>query len=61
MQLREPLRQWYSALDRLDPGRVFWDLPAEGVPKLPEPRADRTSPDLLDALLEALPPLRTQA
>jgi hypothetical protein len=58
VQLREPLRQWYAALDSLDPGRVIWDLPAEGVPKLPAPRIDRTSADLLDALIGALPPLR---
>jgi hypothetical protein len=58
VQLREPLRQWYAALDSLDPGRVIWDLPAEGVPKLPAPRPDRTSADLLDALIDALPPLR---
>lgn len=57
VQLREPLRQWYATLDRLDPGRVIWELPAAGVPKLPEPRADRTCPDLLDALVDALPPL----
>jgi hypothetical protein len=58
VQLREPLRQWYATLDSLDPGRVIWDLPADGVPKLPGPRADRTSADLLDALIDALPPLR---
>jgi hypothetical protein len=58
VQLREPLRQWYATLDGLDPGRVIWELPAEGVPKLPEPRADRTDPELLDALVAALPPLR---
>jgi hypothetical protein len=56
--LREPLRQWYATLDSLEEGRVIWDLPPEGVPKLPVPRADRTDPDLLDALVEALPPLR---
>ena len=58
VQLREPLRQWYAALDGLDPGRVIWVLPADGVPKLPEPRADRTSVELLDALIDTLPPLR---
>ncbi len=57
VQLREPLRQWYATLDQLDPGRVIWELPADGVPKLPAPRADRTCPDLLDALVDALPPL----
>lgn len=58
VQLREPLRQWYATLDSLEEGRVIWDLPAAGVPKLPVPRADRTDPGLLDALVEALPPLR---
>jgi len=55
VQLREPLRQWYETLDKLDPGRVFWELPDTGVPKLPEPRDRRDSVDLLDALVEALP------
>ena len=58
VQLREPLRQWYAALDRLDAGRVIWELPADGVPKLPAPRPDRTSVALLDSLVDALPPLR---
>jgi hypothetical protein len=58
VQLREPLQQWYAALDRLDPGRVIWELPAEGVPKLPVPRADRCAVELLDDLVAALPPLR---
>ncbi|MET8152637.1 hypothetical protein ACIBSW_33390 [Actinoplanes sp. NPDC049668] len=58
VQLREPLQQWYATLDRLDPGRVIWELPVEGVPKLPEPRADRGAVELLDALVAALPPLR---
>jgi hypothetical protein len=58
VQLREPLRQWYAALDSLDPGRVIWDLPADGVPKLPAPRPVRTCVDLLDSLVDALPALR---
>jgi len=58
VQLREPLRQWYAALDALDPGRVVWELPDDGVPKLPDPRPGRTSPELLDALIAALPALR---
>lgn len=61
VQLREPLQQWYAALERLDPGRVIWDLPATGLPKLPEPRADRCCVDLLDSLVAALPPLRPAA
>ena len=36
---------------------MIWELPDAGVPKLPEPRADRTCPELLDALVDALPPL----
>ena len=59
IQLHEPLRQWYAALDRLDPGRVFWELPADGVPKLPGPRAERTGTGLLDALVAALPAVGT--
>jgi hypothetical protein len=58
VQLREPLRQWYATLDSLDPGRVIWDLPADGVPKLPAPRPVRTSLALLDSLIDALPALR---
>jgi len=58
VQLREPLQQWYATLDRLDPGRVIWELPVEGVPKLPEPRPERCAAALLDDLVAALPPLR---
>jgi hypothetical protein len=57
VQLREPLQQWYAALESLSPGRVVWELPVEGVPKLPEPRAERCSVALLDALVAALPPI----
>jgi hypothetical protein len=54
--LREPLRQWYAALDALDPGRVRWELPAEGLPDpLPAPRSARTAVHLLDALTATLP------
>lgn len=55
VQLREPLEQWYRALDRLDPGRVFWELSVDGLPKLPAPRADRSAVSLLDALIAELP------
>ncbi|MEV6602366.1 hypothetical protein AB0M36_36770 [Actinoplanes sp. NPDC051346] len=58
VQLREPLQHWYAALESLSPGRVVWELPVAGLPALPEPRADRCGVDLLDALVEALPPLR---
>lgn len=58
VQLREPLQQWYAALDSLSPGRVVWELPVEGVPKLPEPWPERCSLELLESLVAALPPLR---
>ncbi|BCJ52294.1 hypothetical protein Asp14428_37690 [Actinoplanes sp. NBRC 14428] len=58
VQLREPLQQWYATLEALSPGRVVWELPGVGVPKLPEPRADRCSVELLESLVAALPPLR---
>ncbi|MFI5935657.1 hypothetical protein [Actinoplanes sp. NPDC051494] len=57
VQLREPLQQWYSALESLSPGRVLWELPVEGVPKLPEPRPDRCAAELLDRLVDTLPRL----
>jgi nicotinamide riboside kinase len=58
-QLAEPLREWYAAVECLDPTRVRWNLPENGladVPAVPV-RADRSDPTLLDALVEALPPL----
>lgn len=54
-QLREPLREWYRAVERLEPGRVVWDLPGTGVPDGIEPRRDRSDPALLDALVDLLP------
>jgi len=54
--LREPLRAWYLAVDALEPGRVVWHLPAEGLPHLPGgPRARRTDPTRLDRLVDLLP------
>lgn len=54
--LAEPLRSWYQAVDALDPGRVVWGLPANGLPlSSPGPRARRSDPALLDRLLHLLP------
>lgn len=53
--LREPLREWYRAVERLEPGRVVWELPRVGVPGGIEPRRDRCDPALLDALVDLLP------
>ena len=30
VRLAEPLRRWYTAVDRLEPGRVIWRLPSAG-------------------------------
>jgi hypothetical protein len=58
LRLREPLAEWYRAVDRLDPGRVIWELPAAGLPdQLPPRRADRSAVHLLDDLIAALPPV----
>ena len=57
--LAEPLREWYQAVERLDPARVVWEFPDDGLAGLPavDPRSDRSDPALLDALLAGLPPL----
>jgi hypothetical protein len=55
VQLTPALAEWYRAIEQLDPGRVIWHLPAEGLPgKLP-PREPRSGIQLLNALLELLP------
>ncbi|OLL88256.1 MULTISPECIES: hypothetical protein [unclassified Pseudonocardia] len=58
-RLREPLQEWYRAVDGLEPGRVWWGLPGSGVPTGIEPRQDRSDPALLDALVDLLPGLTT--
>lgn len=54
--LIEPLRSWYQAVDALEPGRVVWEFPANGVP-LPCPglRPQRSDPARLDQLVSLLP------
>ncbi|MGB5952822.1 MAG: hypothetical protein WBG57_09985, partial [Ornithinimicrobium sp.] len=55
--LAEPLRSWYQAVETLEPGRVVWDLPPNGLPQsIPWPRAQRSDPALLDQLLHLLTP-----
>ncbi len=54
--LAEPLRYWYQAVEALEPGRVVWGLPANGLPRSSlGPRARRSDPKLLDQLLHLLP------
>ncbi|MCD7053140.1 hypothetical protein LRS58_20700 [Rhodococcus sp. BH2-1] len=57
-RLAEPLSEWYAAVNRLEPGRVFRGFPAdlEVVAFLP-PRRDRYDQQLLDRLISELPPL----
>lgn len=55
-QLSEQLRTWYQAVDALEPGRVIWQLPTDGLPAVaPKPRARRSDVDLLDQLITLLP------
>ena len=58
VQLADPLREWYAALDELEPGHVAWGLPANGLDPNDVPRrSQRTGGDLLDALIDLLPRL----
>ncbi len=56
VRLAAPLRQWYEAIDSADPGRVRWELNDRGLPEpLPPPRTDRSSVQLFDSVISALP------
>lgn len=55
-QLAGPLREWYQAVERLDPARVHWELPATGVPSTTAgPRQERTGTGAFDSLISQLP------
>ena len=55
-RLGEHLRTWYAGVDALDPGRVIWTLPPEGLPAdIPKPRDQRSDITLLDVLTAWLP------
>jgi hypothetical protein len=55
-QLAGPLRDWYHAVEQLDPSRVRWELPPTGIPGNPlRPRHDRTGADAFDSLISQLP------
>lgn len=51
-RLAEPLRDWYEALDRLDPGRVRWDF-LNGHP--PHVHRNRFDQELFAAWMTDLP------
>ena len=56
-RLRESLLTWYRAVDRLEPGRVRFDLPNDGLtPELiaKGPRKVRSGADLFERLIAAL-------
>jgi len=56
VRLREPLLAWCASLEALSPGRVLWTLPEHNaVLPAARPRALRTDPTLLDALVDQLP------
>jgi len=55
--LRDTLLRWYGAIDRLEPGRVVFGLPTEGIaPELVAKgkRARRSGLDLFDELMSEL-------
>jgi hypothetical protein len=55
--LRDSLLRWYSAIDRLEPGRVVFGLPAAGLtPELiaKGKRASRSGLELFDKLMSEL-------
>jgi hypothetical protein len=55
--LRDSLLRWYSAIDRLEPGRVVFGLPSDGItPDLiaKGKRANRSGLDLFDQLMSEL-------
>jgi hypothetical protein len=56
VQLAGPLRDWYHAVEQLDPPRVRWELPAAGIPgPALGPRRHRTGTEALEALISQLP------
>lgn len=55
VQLAAPLAQWYHAIEHLDPARVTWSLPPEGVPGTVASRQPRTGTGLFDDVVARLP------
>jgi hypothetical protein len=56
--LRDALLRWYSAIDRLEPGRVVFGFPEDGItPELIAKgrRATRSGLELFDELMNELP------
>lgn len=55
VKLGEPLREWYSAVELAEPGRILWSWPTSGVPITKGERSRRCDPALLDRVIECLP------
>jgi hypothetical protein len=56
-QLEAPLFAWYRAMDRLEPGRVFWGLPTGRLSDVELARGSRrvrSGTDLFDQFLREL-------
>jgi hypothetical protein len=47
LTLCEPLREWYSVVEKADPGRVVWSFLATGVPAAASVRPMRSDGALL--------------
>jgi len=59
--MRPFFRQWYESVSRLDPKRVIWEHPEEGLTQnllSPGRRESRSAPQLFDRLLAGLPTAR---
>ena len=55
VRLGAPLREWYTAIERAEPGRVAWSWPATGIPLALSERPQRSDPTLLDHVVRYLP------
>jgi hypothetical protein len=56
-QLSEPLREWYEAIQQVDPIRVLWEFPQDGIDgfKAMGARKARSGTELFDKIMDNLP------
>lgn len=54
-RLAGPLREWFTAVERVDSGRVRWSFPERLASDEVEPRASRSDSGLLEEILRHLP------
>jgi hypothetical protein len=55
LQLVAPLAEWYHAIEELDPKRVLWQLPSQGVASDLTRREPNSGTELFDSLVARLP------